>query len=65
MAVDYVQEAFLKFVFDEKSIKVIEELHKFQLFQSHKVSSENKERHELKVQEKKSELTKKYPKVEV
>lgn len=65
MAVDYVQEAFLKFVFDEKSIKVIEELQKFQLFQSHKVSSENKEIHELKVQEKKSELTKKYPMVEV
>ena len=65
IAVDYVQEAFLKFVFDDKSIKVIDELKKFQLFQSHKVSSENKEIHELKVQEKKSELKKKYPKVEV
>lgn len=65
IAVDYVQEAFLKFVFDDKSIEVIVELQKFQLFQSHKVSSENKEIHELKVQEKKSELKKKYPKVEV
>lgn len=63
MAINYVHEAFLKFGFDEKSIAVIDELQKFHLFSSHRVISDKKENHEFKVQERYSDLKKKYPKL--
>ena len=63
VAVDYVQEAFLKFGFDEESILAVKDLQKFQAFYRHRVSNENSQAHKLKIEEKRSELERKYPRL--
>ncbi len=64
MAIDYVEEAFIEWVFGQDERKVLQELKKFTVFRNHLVKTEDLQEqlaHEALVEEKRAALHKKYP----